>query len=131
MKNIFLLFLLLSAGFIQAEQLYVDPLKGKDSNPGTKADPLKTLVEAAKRVDASASKGTAEIILMEGVHVLTETALFKNNRFTNTGRLTIRAEIMPDDTAWRPGRMPVIMTIVPLEAHDQYGEEAYGIQVEV
>jgi len=130
MKNIFLLLLLFSTGFIKAEQLFVDPLKGKDSNPGTKPEPLRTIMEAARRVNAVTEKGPAEIILTEGVHVLTETALFNNNRFSNSGRLTLRAEIMPDDTAWKPQRMPVIITIVPFTV-SQFGEEAYGLQVEV
>src|SRR5258707_13629474 len=106
MKNIFLFLLLLSTAFTRAEQLYVDPIKGKDSNPGTKSDPLKTLMEAAKRANAATSKGTAEIILTEGIHVLTETALFDNNGFSNSERLTIQAQLMPDDPARRPSRMP-------------------------
>src|ERR1700733_14399175 len=130
MKNIFLLLLLLSTGFIKAEQLFVDPLKGKDSNPGTKSEPLKTIMEATRRVNAVTSKGAAEIILTEGVHILTQTALFNNNRFSSSERLTVRAEIMPDDTAWQPKRMPVIITIVPFTV-GQFGEEAYGLQAEI
>lgn len=131
MKNFFLLLLLLSVGFIKAQQLYVDPVKGRDSNTGTKSDPLKTIMEAGKRVNSPSSKGSVEIILTEGIHVITETVLFNNNRFSNSERLTIRAEVMPDDIAWHPQRMPVIITIVPLVAHDGFGEEAYGLQVEI
>jgi hypothetical protein len=131
MKNIFLLLLLLSAGFIKAQQFYVDPVKGKDINAGSKSDPLKTIMEAAKRINSTNSKGAAEIILKEGIHIITETALFNNDRFSNSDRLIIRAEIMPDDATWKPFLMPVIISLVPLVAHDQFGEEAYGLQVEV
>ncbi len=126
---LFIIFLLIE-GSIWAEQLYVNPKTGNDTNPGTRAAPLKTISEAAKRVNANKDKGSTEIILTEGVHILTETALFNNNKYSLTDRLVIRAEVMPDDTGWQPQLMPIIITIVPMSPGFG-GVEAYGLKMEV
>ncbi|WP_448697346.1 hypothetical protein ACFGVR_12060 [Mucilaginibacter sp. AW1-3] len=130
-KNIFLgMVLVLLACFANAQQYYVNPKLGADANPGTQEAPLKTINEAARRANLNKDKIAAEIILTEGIHLLTETALFNNNKYTPVQRLTIRAEVMPDDKDWSPQKMPVVVTIVPL-ARGFGGDEARGIQTEV
>jgi len=114
----------------KGEQFYVNPGTGNDSNSGTGASPLKTINEAARRVNQNSKTGPTEIILTEGIHLLTETVLFNNNKYTRAERLLIRAEIMPDDEDWNPQRMPVVVTLVPLAA-GYAGDEAIGIQTEV
>jgi hypothetical protein len=114
----------------KTQQIYADAKTGKDSNKGTIAEPLKTINEAARRVKMDKEKLPAEIILKEGIYLLTETALFDNNKFTQTERLVIRAEIMPGDKEWTPQKMPVIVTMVPL-GPGTGGEEAKGLQIEV
>jgi hypothetical protein len=116
--------------WIKAEQLYVDPLKGNDTHSGTKTQPLKNLSEAARRVNLNKEQGETTIILSEGIHLLTQTVLFTNDKYSFTNRLVIRAEVMPDDADWAPKKMPVIITAVPLEPGIG-GEEAKGIQPEV
>ena len=129
-KTILFLLLIITVLMVQAEQLYVNARIGDDKNPGTKEQPLKTIEEAAKRVNANKEQRATTIILSEGVHLLTETALFTNNKYTPENRLVIRAEVMPDDTAWTPQRMPVIVTVAP-PAPGVGGEEARGLQIDV
>lgn len=125
-----LLILFMNLLWIRAEQFYVDPLKGSDTNSGTKAQPLKNLLEAARRVNLNKQQGETTIILSEGIHILTQTVLFNNDKYSVNNRLVIRAEVMPDNANWTPDKMPVIITAVPLEPGIG-GEEAKGIQTEV
>ena len=129
-ESILLLLLVTTVLMAPAEQLYVSAKTGADTNSGTKAQPLKTIGEAAKRVNANKEPGATTIILSEGMHLLTGTVLFTNNKYTPENRLVIRAEVMPDDTAWSPQRMPVIVTVAPL-VPGIGGEEARGLQMEV
>lgn len=124
------LFFLMNLYCIKAEQLYVNPLIGNDNNTGIKSQPLKTLSEAARRVNLNKNPGETTIILSEGIHLLTQTVLFTNDKYSASNRLTIRAEIMPDDEDWTPKKMPVVITVVPTEPGIG-GEEARGIQPEV
>jgi hypothetical protein len=97
--------------------LYVSPT-GNDSAAGTKESPLLTLVEAGKRVSAMDGVAPVTVILSEGVYALAAEAHFTPTRrkFTRNARLTIRAEVLPDDPAWHFGRMPTLIHTMPLEA---------------
>ncbi len=121
---------ILAAVMTNAQQYYVNPKTGNDTNPGTQTAPLKTINEAAHRVNLNKDTRTTEIILSPGIHLLTETVLFNNNKYTSTQRLVIRAAVMPDDKDWSPQKMPVVVTVVPL-APGFGGDEARGIQPEV
>ncbi|MBO9690207.1 MAG: hypothetical protein J7550_00925 [Chryseobacterium sp.] len=125
-----LLFFFLSLFSVRAEQLYVNPQTGNDTKSGIKTQPLKTLLEAARRVNLNKEQTETVIILSEGIHLLTQTVIFTNDKYTSQNRLVIRAEVMPDDTGWTPQKMPVIVTAVPLEP-GVGGKEAKGIQPEV
>lgn len=125
----FTLLLVMGVLISPAEQLYVNIRTGSDANPGTKSQPLKTLQEAAKRINANDRKEASTILLSEGVYPLTETVLFNNKKNTLENRLVIRAEIMPDDPDWNPQRMPIVVTIVPTMPSDD-GEEAKGVDIE-
>jgi hypothetical protein len=77
------------------------------------------------------------IILSEGVYAVNETALFKsaNRSFSKADRLTIRAEVLPDDPEWHPGRMPTLIHTMPLSPEwngrpDPFGGVAYGMLIE-
>lgn len=120
----------LSVLCVRAEQLYVNPQTGNDANSGTKALPLKTIFEAAKRVNANKVQGATTIFLSEGIHLLTQTVVFSNDKYTLKNRLVIRADVMPDDANWTPQKMPIVVTVAPLIA-GVGGEEARGIQPEV
>jgi len=113
-----------------AAQYYINPGTGKDENTGTRINPLKTLNEAARRVNADKTGMSDEIILQAGIHLVTETVLFNNNKYRSNSRLIIRAEALPDDEDWSPDKMPLVVTIVPLQPGTG-GDEARGIQTEV
>ncbi len=100
----------------EANTIYVNPASGVDLNSGEKNSPLRTLAEAARRVNESTGTGPMTVILSEGIHAVGETALFKPERrgFTQTNRLTIRAEVLPDDPDWHTGRMPTLIHTLPL-----------------
>jgi hypothetical protein len=128
-KCSFTLLLVMLVLMSPAEQLYVNVRTGSDTNPGTKSQPLKTLQEAAKRINVNNRQEATTILLSEGVYPLTETVLFSNNKYTLENRLVIRAEIMPDDPDWNPQRMPILVTIVPTIPTTD-GEEAKGVDIE-
>ena len=114
-----------------AEQLYVNVNSGNDKNDGTKLQPLKTIGEAAKRINANNSKEAATIVISEGIYPLTETVRFSNNRFSPENSLTITAEVMPDDKDWTPQRMPIITTVIPATPTPGDGEEVRGFEIDV
>jgi hypothetical protein len=130
-KQLFLL-LVLSISFLiaPAEELYVNTKTGNDKNTGTQSQPLKTIGEAASRINANSAKEAATIILSEGLYALTETVLFNNNKFSAEPRLTIRAEVLPDDANWNPQRMPIITTVIAGIPAPGDGEEARGLEIE-
>jgi hypothetical protein len=114
-----------------AEQLYVNAKTGNDKNNGTQSQPLKTIGEAAKRINANLSQEGVTIIISEGVYALTETVRFDSGKFSANNILTIRAEVLPDDKNWNPQRMPVITSVIPATPTPGDGEEARGFEIEV
>lgn len=118
------------------QTMYLDPVKGADSNAGSETAPLKTLAGAAARVNKLTQPGPVTVILQEGVYAVNETALFKPARpFTKGERLTIRAAVLPDDPDWNPSRMPTLIHTMPLAPdwngrRDPFGGVAYGMQIE-
>lgn len=117
--------------------IFLNPDAGNDQAAGTKESPLKSLFEAARRVNLANGKGAITIYLAEGIYGLSETVTFHpaNWHFSKEARLTIRATSLPDDSDWNPGRMPVIVSTMPLN-FKPYGNEdplkgaSYGIQIE-
>jgi hypothetical protein len=96
--------------------IHVGP-RGLDTNVGTKDSPLLTLAEAARRVSAMEGAAPITVIVGEGVYAMAAEAHFTPTRrqFTKTARLTIRAEVLPDDPAWNFGRMPTLIHTIALE----------------
>jgi len=131
-KKIFILLLMVVPSVTSiAQQIHVNVKTGDDTNTGTLAQPLKTLAEAAHRVNAETNAIPATVFIAEGVYPLNETVLFNNNKFTLQNRLIIRAEVLPDDADWTPQRMPVITSVIPGVAVPKDGEQAIGLQIEV
>lgn len=102
-----------------------------------KPHPFVTLPEAARRVNRGTSSGPATIILSEGIHSISESVLLKpeSRTFTKSARLTIRAEVLPDDPAWNTGRMPTLIHTMPLKQTwngrpDPLGGVADGMLIE-
>jgi uncharacterized Rmd1/YagE family protein len=119
-------------------QLFVNPNIGADSNYGSQTLPIRSLNEAAKRVNAMSGTGNITIYLSEGTYGLPETATFNPQKwnFTQEQRLSIRAEILPDSTDWLPYKMPIIVSTMPfkLEKNDKNETKDganYGIEINV
>src|SRR5215472_5240029 len=113
-KQIILLWVIIASSMIvSAEDIYINAKTGDDKNSGLQSQPLKTIGEAAKRINLNTAKEATTILLSEGVYALTETVFFNNNKFSVENRLTIRAEVLPDDANWNPQRMPIITTVIP------------------
>lgn len=131
----------LSAGHAAAtaagDTLYVNPATGNDTNAGGQLAPLKTVAEAARRVNASTGSGPMTVVLAEGIHAIGETTRLspKGRTFSKTDRLTIRAEVLPDDPDWHIGRMPTLIHTMPLSntwngRPDPLGGAADGMLIE-
>jgi hypothetical protein len=121
----------------ESETIYVHPAKGRDSNSGAKDAPLKSLAEVARRVNASTGRGAITAILSEGIYAVDETVLLSPARrtFTKDRRLTIRAEVLPDDPEWIIGQMPTLIHTMSLAPTwngrpDPLGGAANGMLVE-
>ena len=118
-------------------ELFINSNSGNDQNSGSADQPLKSLFEAAKRINQANGKGSINIFLSEGIYGLDATVTFHpvNWHLTKEERLTIRAAVIPDDANWNPGKMPVIVSIMPLDfkpygRQDPLGGASYGIQIE-
>ncbi len=121
----------------QKNDIYINPNTGNDQNAGSLEQPVKTLNEAARRVNESNGTGAVTIYLSEGIYGLAATVTFHpvNWHFSKDQRLTIKAAILPDDEDWNPGKMPVIVSTMPLDfkpngRQDPIGGASYGIQIE-
>jgi hypothetical protein len=138
LKLFVLLILTQTTVFAQdAKEIFINPNFGNDKNTGSKEQPLKTLYEAAEKVNHANGKGAITIYLSEGIYGLDATVTFQpvNWHFSKDQRLTIRAVLLPDDADWNPGTMPVIISTMPLDfkpngRQDPLGGASYGIQVE-
>lgn len=121
----------------EERELYLNPVSGSDVNSGAKHSPLRSLAEAANRLNRSAGDGPMTIVLAEGIYAVNETTLLKPERrtFSKEARLTLRAEILPDEQGWHLGRMPTLIHTLPLSATwngraDPLGGAADGMLIE-
>jgi len=122
---------------VAGDTIHLNPATGTDTNTGTKDSPLRTLAEAARRVNRSDAAGPMTIVLSEGIYAIGETTLLKPERrsFAKTARLTVRAEVLPDDPEWNTGRMPTLIHTMPIPPTwngrpDPLGGAADGMMVE-
>jgi hypothetical protein len=136
----FVLLLLLSFGNVFAQDkitIYINPYSGNDSNTGSKDKPLKTLAAASRLVNDDSGNEAITIILSEGIYTVNETSTFKPTKrtFSKTARLTITAEVLPDDENWTTSSMPTLIHTMQLSdwwqgQKDPFGGTAYGIMIE-
>ncbi|MEY4012554.1 MAG: hypothetical protein RIT22_1678 [Bacteroidota bacterium] len=117
--------------------VYVNSNTGKDNAIGTKENPLKSLPEAANRVNKMIGEGSIEVVISSGTYALSETAAFNpvNWKFSEQNRLIVRAEILPDSSDWTPATMPIIVSTMPFsvetnEKKEVTGGSNYGILIE-
>ncbi|MCC7009589.1 MAG: hypothetical protein IT184_12305 [Acidobacteria bacterium] len=124
-------------GGVSGQTLHLNPSTGSDTNTGAVERPLRSLAEAARRVNESTGAGPMTIVLAEGVYSVAEPTLLEPSRrtFSRRDRLTIRAEVLPDDPSWHMGRMPTLIHTMPVPSTwngrpDPLGGAANGLLVE-
>ncbi len=117
--------------------IYVNPNIGNDANDGSKEHPLRSLPAASRLVNESEGDKGITIFLSQGVYALMEPSTFHptKRQFTKQARLTIRAEILPDDPNWNTGSMPTLIHSMPLSddwmgVKDPFGGGMYGMKIE-
>ena len=117
-----------SNGNVQSLNLYVNATLGNDSNTGDKTSPLKSLSEAAKKINTLNGTGSINVVLSEGLYALNETVDFnpKNWHFSEKSRLIITAEILPNDSQWEPAKMPIIVSAMPFKVEKNNKNEITG-----
>ncbi|WP_188316114.1 right-handed parallel beta-helix repeat-containing protein [Chitinophaga agrisoli] len=97
---------------VNAQTIFVDPVNGKDSQAGSAGKPMATLAEAVAAANAFSGKEPVTIKLQPGLYMLTDKLTLRLPATRTKGlRYVIEAAIMPDDTAWRPEKMPVIQSV--------------------
>jgi hypothetical protein len=117
-----------------AETLHVDSNRGQDTNSGTVDQPLKTIEKAALVANAKAEPGPMTIKLAAGIYALPKAVIFQSQRaFAKEQRLTIEASVLPDDTNWNPGAMPVILSVEDPRQPGQSGKhtETYAMKIKM
>jgi len=125
------------AALPDGNKIYVDAVLGKNSNNGAQESPIQTLSEAAKRTNTAKGQGAITVYLSKGLYTLAETADFnpKEWEFTKGDRLTIRAEVLPNDSNWSPADMPILLSTMPfsIEKNDRgeiTGGQNFGILIQ-
>ena len=121
----------------EGSTIHLNPASGSDTNSGVQSSPLRTLAEAARRVNETSGAGPMTVVLAEGIYAVGETTLLKpgSRAFSKNQRLTIRAEYLPDDPEWHLGRMPTLIHTLPLSPTwngrpDPLGGAANGMLIE-
>jgi hypothetical protein len=122
---------------VRGSTIFVDPAKGTDTSSGTRESPLRSLAQAARQVNQNGGSGPMTIILSGGIYAVGETTLLRPERraFSRAERLTIRAEVLPDDPEWHTGRMPTLIHTMPIPETwngrvDPLGGAADGMMIE-
>ena len=98
-------------------QWFVDPLHGKDSNPGTKQAPFATITTAIKASRATTHAGQRSIILRQGTHRVSPPGLLLGP--ADSG---LRIQAYPGEEAWMSGgtQLPKDLAWTPVSFFCKY-----------
>ena len=117
-----------------AEVIYVDSIKGSDTNPGTHEKPVKTISCATTIIINNKKPGPTEIVISPGLYYLEQPIVINNERlYSENNRLTIEASILPDESRWTPELMPTIISVEVPDSNPNTSTltETYSIQVKI
>jgi hypothetical protein len=98
-----------TAGYGQT--LYVSAAKGNDHATGTNANPLKTLDEAVLQANKFSGNEPVKIMLTGGLYTVTHKLAIYTKANSAKASFTLEALTLPDDKAWQPADLPVIVSI--------------------
>lgn len=114
-----LLFIL--ATRLSAQTIFVDAIKGHNEAKGTITDPFASLEKAIALASGLSGKEPVTIRIYPGLYSLQHKLEIKTGKVADdTVKYTIEAVVMPDDTAWQPGSMPVIQSVSPDNSTTQF-----------
>jgi len=94
---------------VQAQAVYVDSNIGDDNNKGTEEMPVYS-IQRATEIIKSTENDTYKMKLNPGVYILDSTLTVETEKDITNKRIVIEASILPEDTAWTPEQMPVIIS---------------------
>ncbi len=117
-----------------AETIYVDSLTGSDINPGTQEKPLNTIDKAAAIINRGQEPGPTTIKIAPGIYNITKCVVFNSARpYTEKDRLIIEALILPDDPAWQPALMPVVLSTEDPREPEKLDKhtETYSVKIQM
>ena len=113
------------------QTLYVDAQKGNNNAEGTVNDPLLSLDEAVLKTNSFKGDEPVTIKLNPGLYTVTHKLILKTaGSAANKEPYTIEAVTLPDDKAWQPTNMPVILSTSGNNADYKF-DHCEGMSVEV
>jgi len=133
MKNIKLfsiIILMLFFESVSSQTIYVDINNGNNNNTGSVKLPVKTLEKATEIANNDSENKFTTIKIAAGIYILHDKLVFENKKYSKSGRFTLEALILPDDTAWSPGKMPVILSIAGTSKNFGF-DCSLGLNIEV
>jgi hypothetical protein len=104
---------------VEGNIIYIKLATGADTNSAAEDSRLRTLAEAARRVNQTKGTGPMTVILSEGCMRSAKLHVQAGSAQLHRDRLTIRAEVLPDDPDWHTGRMPTLIHTQPLTGLDR------------
>ena len=111
MKKIHLISFLFLTCYVMmhAQTAYVDSNIGDDNNPGTKEFPVFSIQKAAEII-SSPDNGIYVMKINPGIYILNKHVEVATKKTMVNKRIVIEATVLPDDPAWTPEKMPVIIS---------------------
>jgi hypothetical protein len=93
------------------QTVYVSAAKGNDQAAGTNAAPLKTLDEAVAKANKFSGNAPVKLVLGPGLYIVTHKLMIRTAGNPGKVSFTIEAATLPDDKAWSPADLPVIVSV--------------------
>ena len=110
-KLILCLYFICLFQFSYGQTIYINSKIGNDRNSGTIKEPLKTLEAGIQLLNKCAGNDPVTLKLGPGLYpIQTNLTIEPNKNLTSKNRLTIEADILPDDSTWRQEDMPTIIS---------------------
>jgi hypothetical protein len=94
---------------IYAQVVYVDSNIGNDNNEGTVKTPVFSINKAAEIIK-SKDNGIYIMKINPGIYVLEHHVSISTEKTMTNKRIIVEATVLPEDTAWTPEKMPIIIT---------------------
>jgi hypothetical protein len=88
--------------------VYVDGRIGVDTNAGTKESPVHSIAWAAELLRRQ-DNAIYTMKLLPGIHVLDKPVLLATEKDMTGKRIVVTAATLPDDPAWTPEKMPIVI----------------------